>query len=454
MEREGEGRKRRFFRKFCFLLTSCVMISVFLTACSGENANSDTLDAESITLTLAAFGSDADLYRQVEAFNETHSEYQIQVEEYMRSEISEEDGIARLQREIMTGKGPDIIDFGSGYSTCDIMGEYTENLFPYLKESAEGKQELFDNILASFSYQGKLYAMPVNFGLQTFAGSKKILGERDGWTMQEMIATYEAAPKGTMLYPGETKKDVFGTLLYGNLDYYVDWESGTCRFDSGEFAEMLAFANSFPENLQIEEDYSIKQTYNEGGALLYQMRLQDVYDICKGEMIFGEEVTYVGFPVAEGVGTVITGSNHMLGISVNSEHKEQAWEFISSFLTEEYQKTMSAGLPILRSALEEKLLDNREILYEEDDDGNAVPMVQDEIVFEGEDSIPVYHITEEQANRLLVLADNAVINNNTDLTLYGILLEEADGYFCGDKSLEETCEVMQGRAEVYIAEQS
>lgn len=450
---QKKGRKWYYCLRGCAALVVCVMISQLLSACGREK--DVNLDAAPITLTLASFGEDADLQKQAEQFNETHSDYQIKVEQYLRSEIPEEDGIARLQREIMMGKGPDIIDFGSGYSTRDVMGEYTEDLFPYLKkDGAENTNKFFENVLDSFSHHGKLYAVPVSFGLQTFAGSRTRLGERDRWTMQEMIAVYEAAPEGTVLYPGETKKDVFGTILYGNLDYYIDWEKGQCHFDSEEFAQTLAFANSFPEVLQITEDYSVKQAYNEGDALLYQMRMHEVYDICTADLIFGEETTYVGFPVEEGIGTVITGSNHMLAISVNSVHKEQAWAFISGFMEEEYQNNISIGFPILRSALEKKLQENREILYEQNENGNLIPVERAQIRFEGEEPIPVYNITEKQANMLLELSGNATISNNTDMILYGILLEEAEGYFSGDRTLKETCKVMQGRAEVYVAEQN
>lgn len=438
----------------CSVLIGIAMISLFLSACSnGKNFETENPQEKLTILRLAAFEPNDDLLGQVELFNNTHQQYRIQVEQYQRSEISEEDGIAKLQREIMTGKGPDLIDFGSSYSTSDVAGAYTENLYPYLKQETENSGEVyFENVLESFSYDGQLYAMPTGFGLNTFAGSAMMLDDRSGWTIQELREVYENAPAGTILYPGETKKDVFGTLLFGNLDYYVDWESGTCRFDSEEFAEVLEFAGGFPDSLRITDDYSAKQIYDEDGALLYQMRIRKVYDICNGAAMFGEEVRYPGFPVEAGCGTVITATNHMLAISVNSEHKETAWKFIVGFLSDEYQEHMTHGLPISESALEDILQENREILYETDADGKEVPVVREEIRFEGEDAIPIYHITETEAEELLRMAESATLNSNVDSTLYGIVLEEADAYFVGDKTLEETCRVIQGRAQMYVAE--
>lgn len=455
METEGKRKKKNIHKKGLLGMT-LLIVSVGLSACQSTTDEWKENSKKQITvLKLATFDLNKDLLGQVAAFNEVNDQYQIQVEAYQRSEVLEEDGIAKLQREIMNGNGPDLIDFGSSYSTSDVTGGYTENLFPYLKrETEKNGEQYFENVLESFTQDGKLYAIPTGFGLNTFAGNSEMLGERDTWTIRELRETWENAPEGTVLYPGETKKDVFGTLLFGNLDYYVDWNRGTCRFDGEEFADMLEFAGTFPGSLRITDDYSAKKIYDEGGALLYQVRIRKVYDICDADVVLGEHVNYIGFPVKEDCGTVITATNQMLAISISSEHKEAAWEFIAGFLAEDYQRNLSGGLPISESVLEDILQENQEIQYAADADGNTVPIVKEEILFEGEEALPLYQITKRQAMSLLKLTKEAAMNSNADLTLYGIVLEEADAYFAGDKTLQETCKVIQGRAEMYVAERS
>ena len=41
-----------------------------------------------------------------------------------------------------------------------------------------------------------------------------------------------------------------------------------------------------------------------------------------------------------------------------------------------------------------------------------------------------------------------------DRKLYHIIQEEADSYFCGDKTLEEVTEIIQRRTAIYVSEKS
>lgn len=425
-----------------------VMAALFMGGCGEQEGQ----EGDKITLVLAAFGESPELERQVTLFNQSNEEYQIQIESYQRSELSEEDGRARLQREIMSGKGPDMIDFGAGYATSDIVGGYTENLLPYLGASDEEiKEKYFYNILEAFFYKDALYALPIGFTLQTFAGSRSELGSREHWNIREMIDCYGQKSQDMLLYPGQTKADVFGTILTGSMDYYIDWESGTCSFDGEEFQNLLSFADTFPEKLRITEDFSVKQTFFEGGALLLPLQIRSIFDICKPEFIFGEEeIAYIGFPVEENCGTVIKAAGPVLAISISSRHKEVSWEFISRFLEEQYQR--EDALPLCRSALEVQLFKAREREYMVDSEGNQVPVAKDKISFEGEKPVEIYCITAEQADRLINLIEEAVISTANDYELYSILLEESQGYFFGERTLEEVCKIMQSRASIYLSE--
>ncbi len=405
-------------------------------------------------LVIAVFGDSQELSSQAALINQSSKDYRIEIKKYERSHLGEEDGIARLQREIMSGEGPDIINFGAEYTTSDIVGGYTENLLPYL-EANRGQMEkkYFNNILEAFYYKDALYVLPTRFTLQTFAGSSKELGNRKHWNIREMISCYEEKSEDMLLYPGQTKADVFGTILTGSMDYFINWEKGTCSFDGEEFCDILKFANTFPDYLEITEDYSVKQTFFEGGALLLPLRLSNILDICRAEFIFGEEeISYVGFPMEGECGTVINAAGPMLAISVNSRNKEASWEFISRFLDEQYQSEQPNGFPLCRSVLEERLLQAQNIEYAADLEGSQVPVARGKVIFEGEEPMYIYSVTRKQADRLTELIEEATICVANDYQLYSLLLEEAGSYFSGGKSLEETAKVMQSRASIYISE--
>lgn len=427
------------------------IVILVLVGCSKTDDDSPTKEVK--TLTLAVFEQNAGVSEQVVEFNKNNEDYQIEIKEYTRSVIAEEDGRAKMQREIMSGEGPDIIDFGSFYTTSDIVGCYTENLMPYLeKEMQEGDEEYFENVLEAFHYEGNLYAVPISYGLHTFAGNKEILGAMEQWNINEMIDFYSQCPKEMILYPGEMKKDVFATILTGSIDYYIDWENGSCTFNEEEFQKVMKFANSFPDTIQFVEGESLKQQYLDGKALLLPLYMTDVYDICKGEFIFGDQVSYIGFPVEEDSGTVIIPTGSMLAISISSEYKEVAWEFIYGFLQEEYQMQLENGFPICKSALLKMLEAQEEIEYVLDEAGNTMPVPKSEVRFEGEEVVEIYNIPEKQANRLITLIEEARICTAIDYQLYNALLEEAGSYFAGDKTLEQATAIMQSRASLYVSE--
>ncbi len=430
-------------------LLALLILVTALAACGRDGEGQEEGQAE--VLVLAAFDQSSYLRRQVELYNQSQDDFQIEIQQYERSEIPEEDGVLRLQREIVSGNGPDLIDFGNGYTTSDIVGKYTEDLYAYLGE--EGRKACFDNILTAFSYQEGLYAVPLGFLLKSFAGRTENLGGRSSWTIGEMMECFQGQEKERLLYPGAFKLDVFSTILTGSMEYYIDWETGECTFDGEEFRAVLEFCNGFSDRLDMEPDFSIKKAFLEDEALLLPVRIGTVYDICEEELIFdGHEVTFIGFPAAGGSGTMIESCGPVLAVSSGSRHKEAAWEFIRRCLDGPAQRELPSGFPVCRSVLEERLEDAMETEYETDENGREQPVVKHRVLFEGEEPVDIYSITQEQADRLLALLEGARHCSQTDNKIYRIFLDEAGSYFSGDKSLEETADVIQARVSMYVAE--
>lgn len=122
-----------------WVLLILVLLMPGLSACSGEGQSEQAEEPE--ILVLAAFEESPYLRKQVELYNAAQDDYDIIIKQYERSEKPEEDGVLRLQREIVSGSGPDLIDFGNGYTTSDIVGMYTEDLYAWL--GGGGQEGLF-----------------------------------------------------------------------------------------------------------------------------------------------------------------------------------------------------------------------------------------------------------------------------------------------------------------------
>ncbi|WMC94211.1 hypothetical protein [Kineothrix sp. MB12-C1] len=62
--------------------------------------------------------------------------------------------------------------------------------------------------------------------------------------------------------------------------------------------------------------------------------------------VFGEPVTFIGYPTSEGNGNLIN-SLWSIAISSNSEYKDAAWELISNLLSEDIQEKIEQDLSSL-----------------------------------------------------------------------------------------------------------
>lgn len=215
----------------------------------------------------------------------------------------------------------------------------------------------------------------------------------------------------------------------------------------------MEFSDLFPEKLNLSDDFSLLNTFAEGKALLLPTKVFNIYDICKAGRIMGDgKVTYIGYPAGDGSGALIDASSIVLAISATSDNKDAAWDFISSFLADEYQAEMELFLPISRNALNIQLDNAADIEYETDENGNKEAVVKEQILIEGSDPIPIYNITEDDRRNLLALIEDAEFNSSLDYQLYLILLEDVQSYFSGDKKAEEVCSIIQSRAEIYVGE--
>ncbi|MCD7842528.1 MAG: extracellular solute-binding protein [Lachnospiraceae bacterium] len=453
--------------KKSFRIMLCIfMLCGLLSGCAvgGESEQVEDVPKEPVTLTLATFSTnpatlsklgaddyDPSVLQLVEQFNATHTDYQIEVAYYSHYDDPYLDGIAVIQREIVSGEGPDIIDFGIDYSVVDTVGKYTLDLYSFLDE-----EDYLESVLEAFSYEGGLYAIPVGFAIDSLVGKTSVVGTQSAWTLEEMIACYEkeAAESGADFIMLATAKQVLGVILSSTVGDYVDWETGECSFDNEEFQKLLEFAGSFPTSAAVSGDDSTTQAYLNGEVFVMPVSLASVYDIAKYEIIFGDEVNFIGYP-SNGTGnTVINLSGTTaLGISIGCDDPEAAWEFISLYFTEEYQESLSGALPVSRSAFETLLESAQTTQYEENADGTSTPILQKKVSFAEEGVIgEIYQISSEQAQQMRELTDRICSESVYDSTLHFMILEEADAYFAGQKSLEETVEIIQSRASIYVNE--
>lgn len=401
------------------------------------------------------------------AFNKQSNEYHVTIKTYIDqnnwTDTSWSDGITAMNNDLTSGSNcPDILDMSNlDVKELAAKGAF-EDMTPYLeKSSVLSKDDFFDSVLSSYTFDGKLAGIPKTFSLSTIVGKASDLGDRNGWTVDDVME-YANAHEGTALFEGMTKSGMLSTMLAYDLDSYIDWETGKCSFDGENFQKILEFVNSFPDEYEWQDDEASTPAKIQAGELLLNMTgISQLTDIQEEEAMFGEPVSYIGYPTADGSSGTYMQSNELYAIATRGSNKEGAWAFIEYYLEQPVDDMFSWGLPATKSALDEMINEAMNVKYMTDENGNQIldengnPIPED-----GTSSISwgdweyTYHTTtQEEADTLRHLIDIAKPANtsgNDEIT--NIITEEAEGYFKGQKSAADVANVIQSRVQVYVNE--
>lgn len=432
------------------------IVWIILTLCfsfSGCNAR-PSAETEIKTLTLAVFESDAQLSRSnllqwVNLYNENHSDVKIEIVNYLDNYLDSLEAINQIKIEIAAGKGPDMINFGGQYSPLDGTSGMMADLYPFMQnEESFERQDFYFNILSSFAAGESLHVLVPSYRIASFATVNSDLSSLERMDMKQLVDAYNVRDDESILFPGETKKDVLGRLCYWGLENYIDWGNGICHFNGDSFKELLLLANQFPMMLNISEDFSAKGFFAEGRALLYPASLDNVYATTKIRTLFGKTPTYIGYPLDSGNGNMAAIVDIAIGISSTSKNKEEAWEFIRSLLDSEFQDSIKSGLPLRISSLEQKIEDAMMAEY----NAKGEKIVKDQLIFDGEDPDNIYEISMEDAETLKSIITKVEFSATVDYTLYSIMLEEADYLFHDNRNVDDVADIIQNRVSLYIKE--
>ena len=429
--------------------------------CIGRFTKVDPKDIkDKKVLTLACAGLDWDIRSRVVKFNKSNEEYRISIQDYASLYNSESDyqaGINRLNTDIASGKVPDILVLNDSMPVESYISKgLFEDLNPYIdKDNELDRNNYMPNVMEAYSVNGKLYRLVPSYMVSTLLAKTSEVGEDRGWTVQDINDLMNTKPEGTMFLDYIDRKTMLQNCVSVSGSQFVDWESGTCSFDSDSFVEMLEFLKQFPEKLTEDiytdeywENYDTLWREGKVVAMMYQVAsLRDYQYVQQGN--FGEPVTMIGYPSGNGDGSAIIPALQM-AMSAKSSYKEGAWQFLRYYLTDEYQDELPYGLPLsIRKldAMGEDAMKNPTYL---DENGNEVE-VQDYFYLNGVD-IPINPMTKEEVEsfKKTLYSFNQVYNY--DENLIQIIEEEAAAFFSGQKSARDVAAIIQSRAKIYVNE--
>lgn len=354
-------------------------------------------------LTLGIFEENSSLLQAVFTFNQSQEKYQINVVNYSEGDDPEA-GITRFTNELIAGTGPDLFELSKVDLNHLAQTGVLEEMTSYLEADDKIKREdYFESVLNAYSIDGKLYTIPNSFTVWAMAGRRSYLedfGDGYAWTLQDVMDLAERNPEKEMFGYGSKNYVLLNCLRY-NYSMFIDWQSGECNLNSEAFIQLLEFAK--------------------------------------------------GFPAVQGTGLTVRGNN-LLAINAKSEYKETAWEFVRSFLTEEfYQNKEVAGFPTLIRAYDQINESYITPEYDVDENGNKTERSKGSFSI-GDFSVEFRTSTKEEAEKMTDVIQSCDRAASDDKQFMKIVQEEAAAFFAGQKSAQKTADVIQSRVQVYVNE--
>ena len=309
------------------------------------------------------------------------------------------------------------------------------DLLPYL-ERGDGitKDDITESMLRSFLCGEKLFVIPSAVQIETLYARTEDVGDRIGWTMEEMQDLLAQNGDAYQPFPGWlTPIELMNWLISSDLGRFVDWEKANCSFDSQEFIdELMLCAEKAPKTYQPSPNSKVGVHGNE--VLLAPECLQAVMNFppvlrCAFD---GKPLTFIGFPNPNGNnGSYFCEESFgmLFGIPATAPDKEGGWEILKVMLSEEWQRE-EHSFPVNRYVLEERMLN----LSSETEYGEQA-------------------LTDEEISKCWQLINGTEVYLREDVKVATIIGEEAEGFFSGKQTAEEAAKMIQSRVTLYLQEQ-
>ena len=419
-----------------------------------------------LTVAQLEYNPDYQLTNRMVRFNRSHDNVRLEYLDYSQynTESDFTAGITKFNTEVMAGNLPDIIPTNQiAYRQIASKG-LLEDLYPYLDKDPELKREdFFPNLLSALEVNGGLYQVVSGFSVETLCGAASIVGDTPGWTYDDFNAALEKMPEGcTPLEPYVTRDQVMSSLLYADMDSFVDWTTGKVNFESDNFKQLLQFVKQFPAEYNWDEHDNSESTQDllrQGRQMLTQTYLYGLDSILWNGANFGGQATYIGWPTSSGVGSIMRFENGF-AMSRSCADKDAAWEFFRSMLTESGQ-TNQYNIPSNRNVFNKQLEDFMTPRYRKDADGNILLDENGEKIEESrggwidDNGVEhnIYAMTQEQADEVLSIIETCTKVASYDTSIYDIVNEQAQAFFADQKSVDEVARLIQSKANIYVNEQ-
>ncbi|WP_044914930.1 ABC transporter substrate-binding protein [Butyrivibrio sp. WCE2006] len=401
--------------------------------------------------------------KQVVKFNKSSEKYKISIIDYADLVEEENDGdddysdtymtgINKLSLDITQGKAPDIIlvDDSMPFESYAIKGAL-EPLDPYFEADDEiTVTDYLPNVIEATKVKNHMYSVIPSFYVTTCVAAKDIIKD-EVVTLDNYKDICESCGIDPEVGMGMLTRSDARQLYQTIGSTYVNYEDGTCSFDTDSFVKFLEFIKQLPESDENVDYEKYESYYRENKSLLksYWLSSFEDYQVLK-KGYFGKDIVFNGFPSTKDGKSYI---NPMLQIAMSSDckNKQAVWEFMKSFLTDDYQKSIEWSFPVEKKAIDALAEKAQENPYYIDSNGKKVETTS--VWSIGGTDVNIEALSKEETQTVVDFIESVTNSDGRDENIINIIDEEAAAFYEGQKSAEEVADIIQSRVSIYLSEQ-
>ncbi len=422
----------------------------------GEGGQSIDASNPLYAASISGFHWNRDLESTLPVFMADHPEYAFD----LRVVPEEERDAAhdRVWNELITGGGPDLLYIEAE----DLTALWEKGVLMDLREliSQETLDMIYPGLLDTGTIDGSLAGVSIYYNFRSLVTDRNIWPKEE-WTVEEVVALLETgdyphAVHRRWRYSGPDA--LMQILVYDDLEHspFIDWEAGTCAFDSDLFVRLLKAVKQYQGDLYAEveapdEYLACFQELADRKCLAVEDTVADRSGFVYIKQFLGEPYNRPGIPGADGSRQVACPSGFYV-VNKNCQNREAAAAFLEFLLDTrymaDYRKDCRDSFSIGKDwegkwAISQPvdgmyglsyLLDSKDpALFDEE-----MPRVYVEYLECCEDYYAFLEALEGQPP--------------ADERLIAIIQEEAEYFFEDTHSAEDVANVIQKRVRLYLSE--
>ena len=360
--------------------------------------------------------------------------------------------------DILNGDGPDIlVNFGS-FSQFN-----TQRAMVDLNTFIDGSDPLdrnlfFDNILRVSEWDGKLYQFPLSFYVTGMLANKEYVGERTGWTYDEVQEIAQTLPTTVDLFGKVAQSDLLEIMIKGTTSHFLDYDNRKVKFDDPEFNKILDLVKTYgipktaaeirEDLLDAPEPMSDMDRFDAGMIVAVNDSFRYLSWFGHRLTMNGGNVCFIGIPNMEGSGAMADNA-FTVGITQSCPLKDEAWSFLRYLFEDDPQLTCACSLgnfPVSRNAfatlMEKDLADNHVLWEMAKTDPDMLSYLESYSC----------RLEQEHVDALLNVVENIGGICAYDPSAMMIIQEEAPGYLTGQRTVDDVVDIIQKRSKAVVQE--